>query len=79
MTEDEASAAEQAKVERWMSRIFGKDRQAHSEDEKTRHVGLVFLTVKLAALFTRGPKKAVGKPPVRTTILPGVSFLAKYS
>ena len=50
MTEDEASAAgeEQAEIERLMSRMFGKDRQAHSEDEKTRHVGVVFrnLTVK---------------------------------
>lgn len=50
VTEHEASAAgeEQAEIERLMSRMFGKDRQAHSEDEKTRHVGLVFrnLTVK---------------------------------
>ena len=50
MTEDEANAAgeEQAEIERLMSRMFGKDRQANSEDEKTRHVGLVFknLTVK---------------------------------
>ena len=50
MTEDEASAAgeEQAEIERLMSRMFGKNRQAHSEDEKTRHVGVVFrnLTVK---------------------------------
>ena len=94
MTEDEASAAgeEQAEIERLMSRMFGKDRQAHSEDEKTRHVGLVFrnLTVKgvglgaalqptlgdlflglprkLAALFTGGPKKVAGKPPIRTIL-----------
>ena len=50
MTEDEAGAAgeEQAEIERLMSRMFGKNRQANSEDEKTRHVGLVFrnLTVK---------------------------------
>ncbi len=50
MTEHEASVAgeEQAEIERLMSRMFGKDRQAHSEEEKTRHVGLVFrnLTVK---------------------------------
>ena len=50
VTEGDASAAgeEQAEIERLMSRMFGKDRQAHSEDEKTRHVGLVFrnLTVK---------------------------------
>ena len=94
MTEDEASAAgeEQAEIERLMSRMFGKDRQAHSEDEKTRHVGLVFrnLTVKgmglgaalqptlgdpflalprkLAALFSGGPKKVAGKPPIRTIV-----------
>ena len=39
---------EQAEIERLMSRMFGKDRQAQSEDEKTRHVGVVFknLTVK---------------------------------
>ena len=48
----EADVAEQledqAEIEKLMSRMFGKDRQAHSEDEKTRHVGLVFrnLTVK---------------------------------
>ena len=39
---------EHAEIERLMSRMFGKDRQAHSEDEKTRHVGVVFrdLTVR---------------------------------
>lgn len=94
MTDDEASAAgeEQAEIERLMSRMFGKDRQAHSEDEKTRHVGLVFRNLsvkgmglgaalqptlgdpflaiprKLAALFTGGPKKVVGKPPIRTIL-----------
>ena len=50
LTEEEASEVEeeQAEIERLMSRMFGKDRQAHSEEEKTRHVGLVFknLTVK---------------------------------
>jgi len=50
MTESEASeqAEEQAEIERLMSRMFGKGRQAQSEEEKTRHVGLVFrnLTVK---------------------------------
>ncbi|KAL9064842.1 MAG: hypothetical protein Q9161_008626 [Pseudevernia consocians] len=50
MTEDGASAAgeEEAEIERLMSRLSGKARQANSEDEKTRHVGLVFrnLTVK---------------------------------
>ncbi len=39
---------EQAEIERLMSRMFGKGRQGQSEEEKTRHVGLVFkdLTVK---------------------------------
>lgn len=39
---------ERAEIENLMSRMFGKTRQGHSEDEKTRHVGLVFknLTVK---------------------------------
>ena len=39
---------EQAEIERLMSRMFGGARQAQSEDEKTRHVGVVFknLTVK---------------------------------
>ena len=42
------SGEEQADIERLLSRIFGKNRQEQSEDEKTRHVGLVFknLTVK---------------------------------
>ena len=83
---------EQAEVEKLMSRMFGKNRQANSEDEKTRHVGLVFrnLTVKgmglgaalqgtlgdpflalprlIKALISGGPRKAAGKPPVRTII-----------
>ncbi len=39
---------EQAEVERLMSQMFGRNRQENSEEEKTRHVGLVFknLTVK---------------------------------
>ena len=39
---------EMAEIERLMSRMFGRNRQAQSEDEQTRHVGLVFknLTVK---------------------------------
>ena len=52
MTEDEASAAgeEQAEIERLMSRMFGKDRQAHSEDEKTRHVGVVFRNLTVTGM-----------------------------
>jgi ATP-binding cassette, subfamily G (WHITE), member 2, SNQ2 len=39
---------ENAEIERLMSRMFGRGRQEHSEEEKTRHVGVVFrnLTVK---------------------------------
>ena len=83
---------EQAEIERLMSRMFGKGRQNQSEDEKTRHVGLVFkdLTVKgmglgaalqptlgdpflglprfLKSLFSRGPKRAAGHPPIRTIL-----------
>ena len=39
---------EQAEIERLMSRMFGQNRRAQSEEEKTRHVGVIFknLTVK---------------------------------
>ncbi|KAI9743045.1 MAG: hypothetical protein M1818_003340 [Claussenomyces sp. TS43310] len=39
---------EEAEIERLMSRMFGKGRQNNSEEEKTRHVGVIFknLTVK---------------------------------
>ena len=39
---------EQVEIERLMSRMFGHGRQEHSEEEKTRHVGVVWrdLTVK---------------------------------
>ena len=39
---------DQQEIERLMSRMFGQNRQAQSEDEKTRHVGVIFknLTVK---------------------------------
>ena len=50
MSGDEAAEVEEERVEieKLMSRMFGKTRQENSEDEKTRHVGLVFknLTVK---------------------------------
>lgn len=83
---------EQEEIDRLMSRMFGKSRQAHSEEEKTRHVGVIFknLTVKgvglgaalqptvgdiflglprkLKNLFSKGPKKAAGKPPERTIL-----------
>lgn len=39
---------ERTEVQKLMSRMFGKERQEHSEEEKTRHAGVVFrdLTVK---------------------------------
>ena len=42
------SQEELVEIERLLSRMFGKNRHEHSEEEKTRHVGLVFrdLTVK---------------------------------
>lgn len=85
----EEDAEEQQEIERLMSRMFGKGRQQQSEEEKTRHVGVVFkdLTVKgmglgavlqpttgdiflgfprfLTNLFTKGPKAAMAKPPIR--------------
>lgn len=84
--------AEQEEINRLMSRMFGRTRQAQSEEEKTRHVGVIFkdLTVKgmglgaalqpsvgdvflglprlIKNVFTRGPRKAAGKPPVKTII-----------
>lgn len=45
---DAGYAEEQAEIERLMSRMFGQGRQNHSEENKTKHVGVVFkdLTVK---------------------------------
>ncbi|KAK5688745.1 ATP-binding cassette transporter snq2 [Elasticomyces elasticus] len=83
---------EQAEIKRLMSQMFGHTRQEHSEEEKTRHKGVVFkhLTVKgmglgaalqptfgdvflglprlISSLITKGPRKAAGKPPVKTII-----------
>jgi ABC-type multidrug transport system ATPase subunit/ABC-type multidrug transport system permease subunit len=93
-TQATASSAddEQDEINRLMSRMFGHTRQEASEEEKTRHFGVVFknLTVKgqglgsalqpsagdifmnpirlVKNLFSRGPKAATGKPPVRTLI-----------
>ena len=52
LTQDEASEVEeeQAEIERLMSRMFGKDRQAHSEEEKTRHKGLVFKNLNVKGM-----------------------------
>lgn len=83
---------EQEEIDRLMSRMFGRSRQEASEEEKTRHVGVIWknLTVKgqgvgavlqpttgdifmglprkIKNLFTLGPKKAFGSPPVRNII-----------
>lgn len=47
-TSAETEEEEQAEIEKLMSRMFGRTRQENSEEEKTRHVGVVFknLTVK---------------------------------
>ncbi|KAH7135767.1 ABC-2 type transporter-domain-containing protein [Dendryphion nanum] len=93
-TADTASSSddEQQEINKLMSRMFGRSRQESSEEEQTRHVGVVFknLTVKgmgvgaalqpsVGDLFldlprfiknfvTKGPRKAAGKPPVRTIL-----------
>lgn len=83
---------EQEEINQLMSRMFGRTRQDASEEEQTRHLGVVFknLTVKgmgvgaalqpsvgdiflglprfLKNLVARGPRKAAGKPPVRTIL-----------
>lgn len=83
---------EQQEINKLMSRMFGRTRQAQSEEEKTRHLGVLWknLTVKGAGvgsalqpsvgdiflnpgrfvknLFASGPRKAAGKPPVRTIL-----------
>ncbi|KAF2739693.1 hypothetical protein EJ04DRAFT_287234 [Polyplosphaeria fusca] len=83
---------EQEEINKLMSRMFGRTRQEASEEEKTRHLGVVFknLTVKgmgvgaalqpsvgdiflniprfIKNFATKGPRKAAGKPPVRTII-----------
>ena len=88
----EASAEEQAEIDRLMSRMFGATRQAQSEEERTRHLGVVFkhVTVKgmglgaalqptfgdvflglprlIHNLIAKGPRKAAGKPPVKTIL-----------
>ena len=85
-------AEEQAEINRLMSRMFGRTRQEQSEEEKTKHVGVVFkhLTVKgmglgaalqptfgdiflglprlLRNIFTKGPRRGAGKPPIKTII-----------
>ncbi|KAI9848005.1 MAG: hypothetical protein M1838_000677 [Thelocarpon superellum] len=46
--EDDHGGVERADIERLMSRMFGAGRQANSDEEKSRHVGVIFrhLTVK---------------------------------
>jgi hypothetical protein len=86
------SAEEEDEINNLMSKMFGRTRQEASEEEKTRHKGVVFkhLTVKgmgigaalqptvgdfflglprlVKNLFAKGPRKAAGKPPVRTIL-----------
>ena len=86
------SADEEDEINNLMSKMFGRTRQEASEEEKTRHQGVIFkhLTVKgmgigaalqpsvgdfflnpgrfFKNLFAKGPRKAAGKPPVRTII-----------
>ena len=52
MTEAEVAEQQesQAEIEKLMSRMFGKNRQQNSEDEKTRHVGLAFRNVTVKGL-----------------------------
>tara|TARA_R110002003_G_scaffold357_5_gene19118 strand:- start:8344 stop:9111 length:768 start_codon:yes stop_codon:yes gene_type:complete len=88
----ERSHEEDDEINNLMSKMFGRTRQESSEEEKTRHHGVIFkhLTVKgmgIGAalqpsvgdffldpfrfgknLITKGPKKAAGKPPVRTLL-----------
>ncbi|KAI9886100.1 MAG: hypothetical protein M1823_002118 [Watsoniomyces obsoletus] len=42
--------AERAEIERLMSRMFGRDRQANSEEEQTRHVGLSFKNLTVTGM-----------------------------
>jgi ATP-binding cassette subfamily G (WHITE) protein 2 (SNQ2) len=86
------SPEEEDEINKLMSKMFGRTRQEASEEEKTRHQGVVFkhLTVKgmgigaalqpsvgslfldpvrlIKNVFTKGPRKAAGKPPVRTIL-----------
>lgn len=83
---------EMEEINKLMSRMFGRTRQQDSEEEKTRHVGLVWKNLKVygmglgaalqpttgdiflglprfvKALFTKGPRVAKSKPPIRTII-----------
>ncbi|KAF1845157.1 uncharacterized protein K460DRAFT_394877 [Cucurbitaria berberidis CBS 394.84] len=86
------SKEEEDEIHNLMSKMFGRTRQEGSEEEKTRHQGVIFknLTVKgmglgaalqpsvgdffldpvrlIQNLFAKGPRKAAGKPPIRTIL-----------
>lgn len=47
---EESGVEEEAGIEKLMSRMFGKNRQNNSEEEKTRHVGLVFRNVTVKGM-----------------------------
>ena len=70
--DSEHEEPERAEIERLLSRMFGKGRQAHSEEEKTRHVGLIFkhLTVK-------GMGLGAALQPTNGDILLGIPRLLK--
>ncbi|KAI0142596.1 ABC-2 type transporter [Hypoxylon sp. NC0597] len=88
---DVESQEDHDEIERLMSRMFGKARQQQSEEEKTRHAGVVFknLTVKGAGLgaslqptvgdiflgFPRFLKNLVTKGPKAATARPPVREL----
>ena len=50
MEEQVSQEQEQAEIERLMSRMFGKNRQEHSEEAKTKHVGLVFKNLTVTGM-----------------------------
>jgi len=82
VTEDEAEE-EQAEIERLMSRMFGKDRQANSEEEKTRHVGLVFKNLNVkgmglgAALQPTLSDPFLGLPRLLKALMSGKNAMGK--
>ena len=49
-TADPDHEREQAEIKRLLSRMFGQTRQEQSEDEKTRHVGVVFKNLTVQGL-----------------------------
>ena len=73
-SKDSDDGDEQQEIRRLMSRMFGQGRQANSEEEKTRHVGVIFknLTVKGVGLG------AALQPTTGDVFLGFPRFLAKF-